>query len=90
MSTTTTAKSPNTRHAHFPVNVGQETKKNEKILTIRYGKNQMALIRKRLRVEAWLYDSLELLAQEQQQQKKEKDPCQRVGTWIFRFFNCTN
>jgi len=38
----------------------------------------MALIRKRLRVEAWLYDSLESLAQEQQQQKTDKDPCQRV------------
>jgi len=71
MTSSTAASKPTSRHAHFPVNLDQETKRNEKILTIRYGKNQMALIRKRLRVEAWLYDSLEMLTGEHQETKEE-------------------
>ena len=33
-------------------------KKREKFLTAKYGAHQMALIRKRLRVEMWMYDQV--------------------------------
>ena len=36
-------------------------KKREKFLTAKYGTHQMALIRKRLRVEMWMYDQLQIL-----------------------------
>lgn len=36
-----------------------EEKKREKFLTAKYGAHQMALIRKRLRVEMWMYDRLQ-------------------------------
>ena len=36
-------------------------KKREKFLTAKYGAHQMALIRKRLRVEMWMYDQLQTL-----------------------------
>lgn len=36
-------------------------KKREKFLTAKYGVHQMALIRKRLRVEMWMFDQLQLL-----------------------------
>ena len=35
-----------------------EEKKREKFLTAKYGAHQMALIRKRLRVEMWMYERL--------------------------------
>ena len=36
-------------------------KKREKFLTAKYGAHQMALIRKRLRVEMWMYDQVRLV-----------------------------
>ena len=36
-----------------------EEKKREKFLTAKYGAHQMALIRKRLRVEMWMYERLQ-------------------------------
>lgn len=35
--------------------------RREKFLTAKYGSHQMALIRKRLAVEMWLYDELQKL-----------------------------
>jgi len=40
-------------------------KKREKFLTAKYGAHQMALIRKRLRVEMWMYDQLQTLYTEE-------------------------
>ena len=36
-------------------------KEREKFLTAKYGTHQMALIRKRLKVEMWMYDHLQKL-----------------------------
>ena len=36
-------------------------KKREKYLTAKYGAHQMALIRKRLKVEMWMFDQLQKL-----------------------------
>ena len=36
-------------------------KEREKFLTAKYGAHQMALIRKRLKVEMWMYDRLQKL-----------------------------
>ena len=36
-------------------------KEREKFLTAKYGAHQMALIRKRLKVEMWMYDHLQKL-----------------------------
>jgi len=41
-------------------------KKREKFLTAKYGAHQMALIRKRLRVEMWMYDQLQTLYTEEE------------------------
>eukprot|EP00094_Tigriopus_californicus_P009097 TCALIF_08770-PA protein Name:"Similar to Ppp1r14c Protein phosphatase 1 regulatory subunit 14C (Mus musculus)" AED:0.04 eAED:0.04 QI:0/0.75/0.6/0.8/0.75/0.6/5/982/141 len=63
--------SQNNRHAHkahpstpnkqvnFQTN--SDEKKREKFLTAKYGAHQMALIRKRLRVEMWMYERLQEL-----------------------------
>jgi len=45
---------------NFSINPDTE-KKREKFLTAKYGAHQMALIRKRLRVEMWMYDQLQTL-----------------------------
>merc|ERR1712127_1077103 len=46
---------------------GQESeKKREKFLTAKYGTHQMALIRKRLRVEMWMFDQLQMLYAEEE------------------------
>ena len=54
---------PNTPNKHVNFNGGQTTeeKKREKFLTAKYGAHQMALIRKRLRVEMWMYERLQEL-----------------------------
>ena len=54
---------PNTpnRHVNFGGGNGPEEKKREKFLTAKYGAHQMALIRKRLRVEMWMYERLQEL-----------------------------
>ena len=41
--------------------VQEPEKKREKFLTAKYGAHQMAMIRKRLRVEMWMYDQLQNL-----------------------------
>ena len=48
------------RHVNFGGGTGEE-KKREKFLTAKYGAHQMALIRKRLRVEMWMYERLQEL-----------------------------
>jgi len=52
-----TPATPN-RHVNFGGGNGTEEKKREKFLTAKYGAHQMALIRKRLRVEMWMYERL--------------------------------
>ena len=52
-----TPSTPN-RHVNFGGGNGPEEKKREKFLTAKYGAHQMALIRKRLRVEMWMYERL--------------------------------
>ena len=37
--------------------------RREKYLTAKYGAHQMALIRKRLKVEMWMFDQLQILCQ---------------------------
>jgi len=44
-------------HVNFN-NVGEVKEKREKFLTAKYGSHQMNLIRKRLNVEMWIYDSV--------------------------------
>ena len=46
------------RHVNFGGGNGEGEKKREKFLTAKYGAHQMALIRKRLRVEMWMYERL--------------------------------
>merc|ERR1719361_1873865 len=53
------------KHVNFGSS-GTEEKKREKFLTAKYGAHQMALIRKRLRVEMWMYDQLQTLYTEEE------------------------
>lgn len=46
------------KHVNFGGSNSGEEKKREKFLTAKYGAHQMALIRKRLRVEMWMYERL--------------------------------
>eukprot|EP00096_Caligus_rogercresseyi_P000934 TRINITY_DN1149_c0_g2_i16.p1 TRINITY_DN1149_c0_g2~~TRINITY_DN1149_c0_g2_i16.p1 ORF type:complete len:195 (+),score=60.78 TRINITY_DN1149_c0_g2_i16:234-818(+) len=54
---------PSTPHkqVNFGSTTAVEEKKREKFLTAKYGAHQMALIRKRLKVEMWMYDKLQEL-----------------------------
>ena len=47
------------KHVNFGGSGNSEEKKREKFLTAKYGAHQMALIRKRLRVEMWMYERLQ-------------------------------
>lgn len=47
------------KHVNFGQSNSVEEKKREKFLTAKYGAHQMALIRKRLRVEMWMYERLQ-------------------------------
>ena len=60
MSSSSHRKAPSTpnRQVNFGGGDGPEEKKREKFLTAKYGAHQMALIRKRLRVEMWMYERL--------------------------------
>ena len=42
----------------FKMSAGVSEREREKFLTAKYGAHQMALIRKRLRVEMWMYERL--------------------------------
>jgi len=58
---------PSTPSKTVNFSTGQDTeKKREKFLTAKYGAHQMALIRKRLRVEMWMYDQLQTLYSEEE------------------------
>merc|ERR1712212_1217286 len=60
-SSTNSPGTPN-RHVNFGGGGDSvEEKKREKFLTAKYGAHQMALIRKRLRVEMWMYERLQEL-----------------------------
>merc|ERR1711962_1962839 len=57
---------PGTPSKTVNFNASQDTeKKREKFLTAKFGAHQMALIRKRLRVEMWMYDQLQTLYSEE-------------------------
>ena len=47
------------KHVNFNRGGDPDEKKREKFLTAKYGAHQMALIRKRLRVEMWMYERLQ-------------------------------
>jgi len=63
LSRHSSSNSPGTpnRHVNFGGGDSAEEKKREKFLTAKYGAHQMALIRKRLRVEMWMYERLQEL-----------------------------
>ena len=50
------------KEVNFSSNSENE-KQREKYLTAKYGAHQMALIRKRLKVEMWMFDQLQILCQ---------------------------
>jgi len=56
----TTAAIMRNKNVNFSSN-GEDEKKREKYLTAKYGAHQMALIRKRLKVEMWIFDRLQEL-----------------------------
>ena len=49
---------------------GEDEKKREKYLTAKYGAHQMALIRKRLKVEMWIFDQLQELYEKEVSDEK--------------------
>ena len=57
---------------NFTPNPGGE-KKREKYLTAKYGAHQMALIRKRLKVEMWMFDQLQEICESQVRNKKKSE-----------------
>jgi len=57
---TSTTSSLRNKNVNFSSN-GEDEKKREKYLTAKYGAHQMALIRKRLKVEMWIFDRLQEL-----------------------------
>merc|ERR1719186_163470 len=61
---------PSTPNKTVAFTGNQDTeKKREKFLTAKYGAHQMALIRKRLRVEMWMYDQLQKLYTSEEESK---------------------
>ena len=58
--TNNSAASNRNKNVNFSSN-GEDEKKREKYLTAKYGAHQMALIRKRLKVEMWIFDRLQEL-----------------------------
>jgi len=65
---------PGTPSKTVNFNASQDTeKKREKFLTAKYGAHQMALIRKRLRVEMWMYDQLQTLYSSEDQDESSAD-----------------
>ena len=49
---------------NFPCSAGGGQKR-EKYLTAKYGAHQMAMIRKRLKVEMWMFDQLQIICQDE-------------------------
>lgn len=52
---------------------GEDEKKREKYLTAKYGAHQMALIRKRLKVEMWIFDQLQELYEKETELPQDVD-----------------
>ena len=48
-------------HVNFSTEKGELTERKKKYLTAKYGQHQMNLIKKRLRVEMWMYEQLQAL-----------------------------
>jgi protein phosphatase 1 regulatory subunit 14B len=48
-------------HVNFNTEKGELTDRKKKYLTAKYGQHQMNLIKKRLRVEMWMYEQLQSL-----------------------------
>lgn len=48
-------------HVNFDTDPEDVHERKKKYLTAKYGQHQMSLIRKRLRVEMWMYEQLQLL-----------------------------
>lgn len=60
------SKSPTTnQHVAFCNYIDEPEEKRKKYLTAKYGQHQMALIKKRLQVEMWLYEKLQDLSKNQ-------------------------
>ena len=60
-STVTRREQSNKNKVNFNGGGAEDEKKREKYLTAKYGAHQMALIRKRLKVEMWIFDNLQEL-----------------------------
>ena len=63
MKNKSTPSTPN-KTVNFKISPVYE-KEREKFLTAKYGAHQMALIRKRLKVEMWMFDQLQELQDQQ-------------------------
>lgn len=48
-------------HVNFDLENDEMHERKKKYLTAKYGQHQMSLIKKRLRVEMWMYDQLQIL-----------------------------
>ncbi|KFM81728.1 Protein phosphatase 1 regulatory subunit 14B, partial [Stegodyphus mimosarum] len=48
-------------HVNFDLDNEEIHERKKKYLTAKYGQHQMSLIKKRLRVEMWMYDQLQIL-----------------------------
>lgn len=48
-------------HVNFDTEKGELSERKKKYLTAKYGQHQMNLIKKRLRVEMWMYEQLQSL-----------------------------
>ena len=60
-NTNTRGARDNKNKVNFNGGGAEDEKKREKYLTAKYGAHQMALIRKRLKVEMWIFDNLQEL-----------------------------
>lgn len=55
------AESPRSLHVNFNTENPDLSERKKKYLTAKYGQHQMNLIKKRLRVEMWMYEQLQIL-----------------------------
>lgn len=65
-------------HVKFK-NKEEVVERKKKYLTAKYGQHQMALIRKRLAVETWLFDSLQYLYSTDDPQVSNSSTIARLG-----------
>lgn len=52
---------PKSLHVNFDTDKDELSERKKKYLTAKYGQHQMSLIKKRLRVEMWMYEQLQSL-----------------------------